>query len=73
MAQQNTIIPFQENCKTTYVAKDMIWKAYITKANDSAKTWPDNWGFLINSGEVFLIFDSFKFKLKHINLFFKFN
>ena len=60
MAQQNTTKPSLEDGKTTYVAKDMIWKAYITKANDSAKTWSDNWGFLINSEEVFEILCLFK-------------
>lgn len=34
------------NYKNSYVAKDMIWKDYVHKANQQAKEWPQNWGFL---------------------------
>lgn len=33
--------------KTTYVAKDMIWKDYCKKADITAKNWDDNWGFML--------------------------
>ena len=43
--------PAQANANinaTTYVAKDMIWKAYIGKADSAAKNWNENWGFLVD-------------------------
>ena len=39
--------PNADDGKTTYVAKDMIWKAYCQKADHTAKNWNENWGFLI--------------------------
>lgn len=32
--------------KNSFVAKDMIWKDYVNKANQQAKQWPNQWGFL---------------------------
>lgn len=47
--------------KTTYVAKDMIWKDYCKKADMTAKNWNDNWGFMVevSSQEKFSILKSF--------------
>ncbi|XP_075071405.1 ciliary microtubule inner protein 1 [Mixophyes fleayi] len=29
-----------------FVAQDMIWKSHIKSEMETAKLWPDNWGFL---------------------------
>ena len=43
--------------KNSYVAKDMIWKDYVNKANQQAKEWPQNWGFLNGKIEDVIIFN----------------
>ena len=40
--------PNAQDGKSTYVAKDMIWKAYCSKADMTAKNWTENWGFLVD-------------------------
>lgn len=44
---------------TTYVAKDMIWKAYIGKADIAAKSWNENWGFLVEEVKINFEFSYF--------------
>ena len=41
------VSPGIDDGRTTYVAKDMIWKAYVNKADTQAKNWNENWGFLV--------------------------
>lgn len=61
MASQNANKPATSiNDKSTYVARDQIWKDHINKMNYSAKKWPENWGFMNG-------------KLEDVNNFFKIN
>ncbi len=56
MAASNTNAAAQgavDDGKTTFVAKDMIWKAYVNKADIQAKNWNQNWGFLVSDQVVY--------------------
>ena len=59
MAEAKVPTPGAIELKTTYVAQDNIWKAYCNKADMSAKTWPNNWGFMIEEKEVSFIYEFF--------------
>ncbi|CAF0981968.1 unnamed protein product [Brachionus calyciflorus] len=35
--------------KFSFVAKDNVWKVHVDKEHQSAKQWPDKWGYIIEN------------------------